>query len=546
MYHLIDKVMKYRYLAFLFVSVMLFSCGKVQEQSKPTFPEMSQTTIAGSGNYTLEFHADMPWMLLSSAPWVRFVDNGMKVYDISGYAGDVKVEIEVSDNGQTFEDEQTVVNLRMGSYTEGILTIKRTAREHLVILKNAEGQEVEQLEITYDDFTTYSVKANFEFVSELPSQVEFSTNIAGHSLAERSFEARIKEAYLTKPVSAEDGVSLKIATKDGTIIKEYPIIYNGIDDTFIRINSYNGSQWYENDLYQSVVYPDGLKFRGGSPAGGKYDRDGNEEDGSFMYFNDYAELQVIALNNRFHFVSFDANLKGDIILERNPWMHATVQAEDPRIVRVSADASDEYRIGCMLAVPDGLYDSVREQIQEGANYQRVKAALKSMILAEFVQCDPEKIDLDLRDGVNNWNRLHGYKTHTTETEEGAKLIDDANYFLNGDKPESYPRLTKAYEVWINAGTSVIVFPMYRETSLGSYTETGTSSIFRGYTIYDSKWQEDKEMMNVKNGSYAGLWDDWYMYYVNVLSLPADRDYVYVMFRSKDGEDDKFMKLNIRK
>ena len=77
--------MKNRYLAFFFVFLLLFSCGKVQEQSKPTFPEMRQTTIAGSGNYTLEFHADMPWMLLSSAPWVSFVDNGMKVYDISGY-----------------------------------------------------------------------------------------------------------------------------------------------------------------------------------------------------------------------------------------------------------------------------------------------------------------------------------------------------------------------------------------------------------------------------------------------------------------------------
>ena len=98
--------MKNRYLAFFFVSLLLFSCGKVQEQSKPTFPEMRQTTIAGSGNYTLEFHADMPWMLLSSAPWVSFVDNGMKVYDISGYAGDVKVEVEISDNGQTFKDEQ--------------------------------------------------------------------------------------------------------------------------------------------------------------------------------------------------------------------------------------------------------------------------------------------------------------------------------------------------------------------------------------------------------------------------------------------------------
>ena len=93
----------------------------------------------------------------------------------------------------------------------------------------------------------------------------------------------------------------------------------------------------------------------------------------------------------------------------------------------------------MLAVPDGLYDSVLEQIKEGANYQKVKAALKSMILAEFVQCEPDGLDLDLRDGVNNWNRLHGYRTHTSETAEGAKLIDDANYFLNYDKPESYPR-----------------------------------------------------------------------------------------------------------
>ena len=544
MYHLIDKVMKYRYLAFFFVFLLLFSCGKVQEQSKPTFPEMRQTTIAGSGNYTLEFHADMPWMLLSSAPWVSFVDNGMKVYDISGYAGDVKVEVEISDNGQTFEDEQTVVNLRMGSYTEGILTITRTAREHLVILKNAEGKEVEHLEITYDDFTTYSVKANFEFLSELPSQVEFSTNIAGHSLVERSFEARIKESHLTKPLSAEDGVSLKITTEDGRIIREYPVIYKGIDDKFIRINAFDGSKWYENDLYQSVVYPDGVKFRGGSPAGGKYDKDGNEEEGSFYYFNDYAELQVIALNDRFRFVSFDSDLKGDIILNSASWMHAAVQTDDPRIVHISADPSEEYRIGCMLAVPDGLYDSVLEQIKEGANYQKVKAALKSMILAEFVQCEPDGLDLDLRDGVNNWNRLHGYRTHTSETAEGAKLIDDANYFLNYDKPESYPRLTKAYEVWINAGTSVIAFPMYREDSLGSYTESGTSAIFRGYTIYDSKWQEDKEMMNV--GSYAGMWDDWYMYYVNILSLPSDRDYVYVIFRSKDGKDDKFLKINIRK
>ncbi|MGN0190492.1 MAG: DUF5003 domain-containing protein [Candidatus Cryptobacteroides sp.] len=538
--------MKCRCLMFFAALVLFLSCEKGPDGAKPTFPQMMETTISGSGEYTLEFHAEMPWMLQSSAPWVRFVDNGMKVYDISGLAGDVQVQLEISENGQTFEDEKTVISLKMGQYTEGILTITRTAREHLCILKDAGQNIVESIDITFDDFTEYVIKTNFEFISELPVQVEFSSSVVGKALVERDFEARIREAHLTKPISVEDGISLKIKTVDGKLIKEYPIIYKGIDNTFIRVNSSDGSMWYENDLYQAVVYPDGVKFRGGSPAGGVYDKDGNEKAGSFYYFSDYAELQVIALNDKFHFVSFESDFKGDIVLNENPWIHATLSAEDARIVHVTAEPSTELRTACMLAVPEGLYESVLGQVEAGGNYQKVKHSLEKMILAEFIQCDPEKIELDMRDGVKNWNRLHGYKVHTKDTEEGSKLIEDANCYLNDGMPESYPRLTRAYEAWINAGTSVIIFPMYRESSLGSFTDSGAETVFRGYCIYDSNWQEDKEMMNVKTGSYAGLWDDWYMYYTNVLSLPSDRYFVYVLFRSKDGVEDKLLKLNIRK
>ena len=80
--------------AFLVTAAFLmstaFSCGDDNNESIQ-FPEEQTLTIAAGQEETLNFHAVEKWKLVSSAPWVKFIDANMEVFDISGLPGDQSV-----------------------------------------------------------------------------------------------------------------------------------------------------------------------------------------------------------------------------------------------------------------------------------------------------------------------------------------------------------------------------------------------------------------------------------------------------------------------
>lgn len=499
----------------LMMSTFVASCSSSNDpQNEPqSFPEELSLNIDAGQDYQLSFNAYANWKLTSTTTWCKIVDKGVEVYDVSGTSGKQSVTIRITDDGQTFEESKAELKLNMGGTEKRIATIIRNAKNYNVQILDADGNELKELVISNSEYTTFTVKTNFEYTTNEIQQVEFNKVPAGEGNKELVTGAIIKDNYLTHPITKADGINLTFINVKGDVIATYPIIYNGIDENFIKVK--------DNDVYQWLVSLDGKTFQQGF---GKYDPVTKTTSGTTSVSSQIS-YSVVALNDKYKFIFIEADEQGNINRPSNEWIHATQDTKDAGKVNVTADASTSYRTGCVLVFSDAAYNKANSDIQTGGNYQKIKNAYKNNILTELSQQD-DNAPFDIRDGVNDWNRLHTYTLSTDKSD----LKESFN--VNTDK---------VYVMYANVGTSLIIFPKYRETSKENKT------VYKSYAIFKTDGTEDSEMMDIKNNlTEETFYDDWYMFYVNIRRVPENRDAFYVVFYTADGTNEKVLKVVAKK
>lgn len=497
--------------AFLVTAAFLmstaFSCGENNDDVL-TFPEEQTLTIAAGQTRALEFYAGQKWKLVSSAPWVKFVDAGMEVFDISGLPGDQSVHVRVLESGQGFIETEAQIKLNMGGMEKVIARVVREGKSHSVTITDENGKEVTALVITNSVYTVFNVRTNFEFTSNVLDQLDFMAAVAGEAGKELKTGIMVKNDYITRPISKSDNVNLEIYDDKKEVIASYPIIYKGVDESYISIQAKTNTGWNENELYQQVVSFDGKTFTSGL---GKYDKiTGKPIEGSLMKTTECVSLKVVARNDAYKFIMFETDKNGKVVRPSSEWIHAEKDASNPQLAKITVDPSSvPSRVGAIIAVPEAVYDKVNKDIAAGTYYQKMMNKYSANILIEAFQMDDESRELDLRNGLT-WNRLYGYEK-ITDSEELAfcrEHFGTDNAFVSN----------------VAYGTSLLIFTRYNEASIDK------QSIFDGYEIYNTDGTYAKDLMDKSKSEYS-LWEDWFMCYVNVKSAGLVRD-IFVKLKTK--------------
>ena len=508
------KIISAFFVTAAFLMSTAFSCG--DDNNDPIqFPEEQTLTIAAGQEETLNFHADEKWKLVSSAPWVKFIDAGMEVFDISGLPGDQSVKVKVLESGQGFTETEAQIKLNMGGMEKVIAKVIRDAKAYSVKITDEEGNEVKELVITNSVYTVFHVNTNFEFTSNVLDQLDFMEAVAGEAGKDLKTGIMVKNDYITRPIAKTDNVNLEIYNSDEKVVASYPVIYKGVDESYIGIYSGSGDKWIENEMFQHVVSFDGKTFTSGL---GKYDKmTGTIIEGSLLKTHESITLKVVARNDAYKFIMFESDDNGKVVRPSSEWIHAVKETSDPQLVKITVDPSSvTKRTGAVIAVPEAVYNTVSQEITTGAYYQKMINKYKANILVEAFQMDDEAQELDLRNGLT-WNRLYGYE----KISEAVELSFCKEKFGTDN----------AFVTNVAYGTSLLIFTRYHESSIDK------PNVFGGYEIYNTDGTLAKDLMDKTKSEYS-LWDDWFMCYVNVKSAGLTRD-MYVVLKTKtptDGSD----------
>lgn len=506
------KIISAFFVTAAFLMSTAFSCG--DDNNDPIqFPEEQTLTIAAGQEETLNFHAAEKWKLVSSAPWVKFIDADMEVFDISGLPGDQSVKVKVLESGQGFTETEAQIKLNMGGMEKVIAKVIRGAKAYSVKITDEEGNEVKELVITNSVYTVFHVNTNFEFTSNVLDQLDFMAAVAGEAGKDLKTGIMVKNDYITRPIAKTDNVNLEIYNSDEEVVASYPVIYKGVDESYIRIYSGFGDKWIENEMFQHVVSFDGKTFTSGL---GKYDKmTGTIIEDSVLKTHESITLKVVARNDAYKFIMFESDDNGKVVRPSSEWIHAVKETSDPQLVKITVDPSSvTKRTGAVIAVPAAVYNTVSQEITTGVYYQKVINKYNANILVEAFQMDDDAQELDLRNGLT-WNRLYGYE----KISEAVELSFCKEKFGTDN----------AFVANVAYGTSLLIFTRYHESSIDK------PDVFDGYEIYNTDGTLAKDLMDKTKSEYS-LWDDWFMCYVNVKSAGLTRD-MYVVLKTKTTTDD---------
>lgn len=138
----------------LFVSivtmlVLFSSCKKEDKAIIPIFPEKQTVSVKANESKELTFDANVSWKLTSSQTWCKFIVNNSEELSLSGTEGKQKITLKITDENIEFQETSATLTLQMGTQSEVIAEVKRAANSYTVKVLDAEGKEVQSIEVGY-------------------------------------------------------------------------------------------------------------------------------------------------------------------------------------------------------------------------------------------------------------------------------------------------------------------------------------------------------------------------------------------------------------
>lgn len=157
----------FRCLLVAFALPMVFaSCGDDAEAENPTIIEPVNITCATGATQTVSFQAAQAWTLTVDQVWCKFVVGDKLQEFLTGNAGSQQVTIKVGSEGLTNEKSGVAyITLHSAGKNAIIASVVRPAAGYELQVFDAAGKEVKELVVGYDDYTPFSVKANFSFAA---------------------------------------------------------------------------------------------------------------------------------------------------------------------------------------------------------------------------------------------------------------------------------------------------------------------------------------------------------------------------------------------
>ncbi len=369
----------------------LNACTKDEPVVQPKFPDKQTISIKANETKEFTFDANMDWKLTSSQTWCVFVVNGAEEFSLSGKAGKQTVTIKVTDENVEFDETKAVLKLQMGSLTEDIAEIIRSAKDFDLLVFDAEGNEVEFIEVGYDDFIQFSVEANFDFAAtEKPEWVEFDGGAVTGSANQKVTGGAVivkdgsREKY---PVEAGNEHVIVFANEAGTASFTIPVSFAGMDPNEIDITVNTAWHWQVDmegkNFIQKSQSDDAPEYKNAVPF-------------NIAVLNDDYKVVYAELSNDQYWLTDEngENVSWLKLVDKEGKGSVTVEVEEftPQMW------GPKERTGTILVFPAAVYEAAVAELEDGTDYDQFANKYEENILIEITQKEASSGFIILRSG----------------------------------------------------------------------------------------------------------------------------------------------------
>lgn len=352
----------------------------------PKFPE-KQNIVCNSGSTTeFTFEANTNWSLTSSAIWCKFEKDGMDEFILSGEAGKQTITIIVTDDDKKVGSESVAkLELTMGGQTIVIGEVTRPVEDYELKIYDEAGNEIQELEVGYDKYTPFKVKANFRFAAtNLPSWVALEGDaLVGPVNKEVKGGLKIiQDGNIEKyPIAASDDNVITFADETGKGFRSFKVIYKGMTPGAIEVTV------PATNRYGWTVSLDGKSFA---------------QDGNTNTYTNRLPFTIKTLNDDYEIVFIEKGMYNNSLYLMDPeydeWMRCEGEKGNIGLIVSPLDLSTgiKERVGYVLALSRAEYESIKDDLEgtlidgEDITYKYQQSAL----LAQFTQKEIKKQETD--------------------------------------------------------------------------------------------------------------------------------------------------------
>lgn len=347
----------------LLMTFSLTACSDDDDDTAaPVFPEKQNIICNAGEKKEFTFTANTNWSLASSAIWCKFQTNDTEEYIVSGTAGTQTVTIIATDDNQKVDNISVAkLELTMGAQTIVIGEVTRSAVGYELKIYDEEGNEIQELNVGYQDFARFKVQANFRFAAtNLPGWVELEGGSLVGAVDQRVngglriIEDENREKY---PVEASEQNVVTFSDEEGKAFYSFRVSYSGMTPGAMELTlpSTNKYDW--------TVSLDGKTFTqsGGGVAG---------TGGSTTTLKNRLPFTVKTLNDDYEIVFVEkGSSNNDLYImdaSYNEWMRCEREGGSATlIVNEYTPASYEpaERVGYVLVFSRAEYDKIKDNLE---------------------------------------------------------------------------------------------------------------------------------------------------------------------------------------
>ena len=367
-----------RMITFALFAFALGACSDDEENVTVEFPQQQELTCNAGETTNLTFKASTDWQLTSSAIWCKFLVNDVEEFATSGAAGEQTIAIKAGEEAYGHDISTANITLAMGNRKAVIAKVTRSAKGYELKVYDKDGKEIKEIEVGYDEFSTFTVKANFPFAAtNRPSWVELEGgSMVGSADNATTGGLRIVQNGIAEkyPVTVDDKQMIEFADENGKASFKFPLTFKGMNEEEILVTGVN-----ENP-YDWTVSLDGKTFIQETTSG----LTGDASKTTYKYrlpftikaLNDDYEIIYLEKYKEEGATFYKSSTTGEVY-----WMNF-----DPMTSTLSVSASDvEEREGLVFALPRKVYDRVAEDIYSSEFFEFDMETMTKDIAYKFLQ-----------------------------------------------------------------------------------------------------------------------------------------------------------------
>lgn len=438
----IQRLCKSWFFIGLIMAFCVSACGDDDENTvTPKFPEKQNIVCNAGETKEFAFEANTNWSLTSSAIWCKFEKDGMDEFILSGEAGKQTVTLTVTDDDQKVDNVSVAkLELTMGGQTIVIGEVTRSAVGYELKIYDEAGNEIQELEVGYNTYTPFKVKANFRFAAtNLPSWVALEGDALVGAI-DREVKGGLKiiadgsrEKY---PLEASEANLITFADESGKAFFPIKVYYKGMTPGAIEITT------PATNRYDWTVSLDGKSFA---------------QEGNTNTYTNRLPFTIKTLNDDYEIVFIEKGMYNNSLYLMDPevdeWMRCEGEKGNIGLIVSPLDpfSGIEERVGYVLALSRAEYESIKDDLEgalidgEDITYKYQQSALLAAFTQKEIKKDTEEKSFLIKKG--GWEEIDCTKV------TDSYVLD----FLNGNYS-----VQDVYSITAAGGEYFAVYPLLSE------------------------------------------------------------------------------------